>query len=383
MTIPTLWRRRTWRARALRWAEHRLADHDIHLTGKPDQFHVRTWSTVIRLPTDRGAYFFKAVWRPLRFEAGLTAAIATWAPNDVGIPLATDARRGWMILEDGGQRLREILAKDRDVRHWHRILPQYAELQIAMGSHVRQALKLGAPDRRATALVAQYADLLERPSLLRVGLKEGLTATQETSLRDLVPQVRAWLEALGVVPDTIQHDDLHDGQVREGRSVPHPRLGRLVRLASLPVDERRREKRRVYVEAEARIERDHAAARHLPRAVHGFREQGEAASGLPDRYPPWVGFSCDLVGDADPVLVTSREKKRARRRAALSRTVSGPDALAAARSLRPCRVNESRDLVGEIVRELRRLVGGDRAGGLRGGDLGLRVGGQRGDKAVA
>lgn len=219
MTIPTLWRRRTWRARALRWAEHRLADHDIHLTGKPDQFHVRTWSTVIRLPTDRGAYFFKAVWRPLRFEAGLTAAIATWAPNDVGIPLATDARRGWMILEDGGQRLREILAKDRDVRHWHRILPQYAELQIAMGSHVRQALKLGAPDRRATALVAQYADLLERPSLLRVGLKEGLTATQETSLRDLVPQVRAWLEALGVVPDTIQHDDLHDGQVfvRDGQ----------------------------------------------------------------------------------------------------------------------------------------------------------------------
>jgi hypothetical protein len=214
-----LWRRRVWRARAIRWAERRLAERDIQVIGKPDQFHVRTWSTVIRLPTDRGPVFFKAVWRPLRFEAGLTAAIATWAPDDVGTALAVDTRRGWLLLEDGGERLREILARDRDIGHWQRILPQYAELQIASASHTRQALKIGTPDRRAKALTTRYTRLLEQPSLLRVGRKEGLTETQERTLRDLVRQLPKWYEDLGIVPDTIQHDDLHDGQVfvKEGR----------------------------------------------------------------------------------------------------------------------------------------------------------------------
>jgi len=151
------WRRRAWRAGALGWAERRLAERKIHLTGKPDQFHVRSWSTVIRLPTDRGVVFFKAVWRPLRFEAALTAAIAAWAPDDVGMPLAVDERRGWLLLEDGGQRLREILTNDRDIGHWHRILRQYADLQLAVAPHLREALKLGTPDRRAKALASQYA----------------------------------------------------------------------------------------------------------------------------------------------------------------------------------------------------------------------------------
>ena len=214
-----LWRRRAWRDRAMRWAERRLAERDIEVTGKPDQFHVRSWSTVIRLPTDRGAVFFKATWAPLRFEAGLTAAIAKWAPDDVGTPLAIDQRRGWLLLEDGGQRLREIIAKDRDIDHWHRILPRYAELQLAVAPHARQALRLGTPDRRARALTTQYARLLRRSLLLRVGLKEGVTKAEENMLTDLVPQVRTWSEDLRVVPDTIQHDDLHDGQVfvKDGR----------------------------------------------------------------------------------------------------------------------------------------------------------------------
>ena len=80
-----VWRNAAWRNRALRWAERQLAEQDIHIQGKPEQFHVRTWSTVIRLPTDKGAMFFKAVWPPLRFEAGLTAAIA-WITVALAVP---------------------------------------------------------------------------------------------------------------------------------------------------------------------------------------------------------------------------------------------------------------------------------------------------------
>ncbi len=186
------WRRRAWRARAIAWAGRRLRERGLAITGEAEQFHIRPWSTVIRLPTERGRVFFKATWPPQRFEAGLTAAITKWAPDDVGRTLAIDAKRGWLLLEDAGPRLRQTITKDRDIRHWHRVLPQYAELQIAMSSHIRQALKLGTPDRRAPALASQYARLLDEPFLLRVGLKEGLTKAQDM---------------------TIQHDDLHDGQI--------------------------------------------------------------------------------------------------------------------------------------------------------------------------
>ena len=214
-----LWRRRDWRTRALRWAEHRLGERRIQLTGKPDQFHIRPWSTVILLPTDRGRVFFKATLPPLRFEAGLTAAIAEWAPNEVANPLAVDVRRGWLLLDDAGQRLREIIATDRAVGHWQRILPHYAELQLAMAPHVRHALKLGTPDRRAVALVTRYRRLLDESSLVRTGLREGITKAQAKALSSLVSQIGAWTEQLSVVPETIQHDDLHDGQVfvKDGR----------------------------------------------------------------------------------------------------------------------------------------------------------------------
>ena len=111
-----LWRRRAWRARAIAWAVRRLRERGLAITGEAEQFHIRRWSTVIRLPTNRGAVFFKATWPPQRFEAGLTAAIAKWAPDDVGRTLAIDAKRGWLLLEDAGPRLRQTITKDRDIR---------------------------------------------------------------------------------------------------------------------------------------------------------------------------------------------------------------------------------------------------------------------------
>ena len=49
---------------------------------------------------------------------------------------------------------------------------------------------------------------------MRIGLKEGLGAAQHERLRGMVPRVREWAMAISAaIPDTIQHDDLHDGQV--------------------------------------------------------------------------------------------------------------------------------------------------------------------------
>ena len=145
------WRGRVWRAGAIRWADQRLAERDIDVTGKPEQFHVVPWSTVIRLPTDRGAVFFKAIWPPEKREAAITEALAKWRPKDVAVVLASDRTRGWLLLDDAGEKLRTIIKKDTDIRHWRTVLPQYAQLQLAVAKHANELLKLGAPDRRAAS----------------------------------------------------------------------------------------------------------------------------------------------------------------------------------------------------------------------------------------
>ena len=175
---------------------------------------MRPWSTVFRYEADGKIYHFKATWPLQRFEAGVSDALAKWAPNDVGVLIAVEKRRGWMLFEDAGDKLREVIAKDRDIRHWHRVLPQYAELQLKLTPHASRFVQLGAADRRAGKLAKQYEDLLKDSKSIRIAKKDGLKPGQYKKLQALVPQVREWCDAtLGSVPDSIQHDDLHDGQV--------------------------------------------------------------------------------------------------------------------------------------------------------------------------
>jgi len=218
--MRTRWRGRAWRDRAIAWAERRLAEQHIAITGRPDQFHVRPWSTVIRLQTDRGPIFFKATCPAQRYEAAVTQALARWRPDDVSVVLAAEPRRGWLLLADGGKRLRQVLARDRSLRHWRAILPRYAEMQVALAPRADELVRLGIPDRRVAPLAAAYQRLLRKDPLLRIGLPEGLTPVQYRELLELAPRVRQWSEEISaLVPNSIQHDDLHDGQVflKDGR----------------------------------------------------------------------------------------------------------------------------------------------------------------------
>lgn len=169
---------------------------------------------MIRIPTDRGPVFFKATWARQRHEAAVTELLAEWVPKDIGVVLAADRRRNFLLVDDAGERLRAILARDHDLKRWHAVLPIYAELQLATAPHASELIAAGAPDRRTATLSAQYERLLRQHALLRVGLVDGITTTQERKLRALIPSVGEWCARIAdTLPDTIQHDDLHDGQV--------------------------------------------------------------------------------------------------------------------------------------------------------------------------
>jgi hypothetical protein len=219
---PTLiWVQPAWLDEATAWIRDRLGELGLEPAGEPEQPHVRWWSTVLRVPTEEGDLWFKANATPHVFEAGLLAILGRVRPGHVPEVVALDLERGWLLMRDGGERLRELVRTSRDLDRWEALLPEYAELQIAMAPHVQELLAAGVPDERLAVLPAHVADLLDDREACMVGRKDGLTEHEHERLRALVPDFGERCAALAGygIPETIQHDDLHDGNVfvRDGR----------------------------------------------------------------------------------------------------------------------------------------------------------------------
>jgi hypothetical protein len=200
------WTDADWLAEAIAWIHAR-----VEVTGEIEQPHVRPWSTVMRVPTGEGDLWFKAVTALHRFEPALTAFLAELRPDRVPEVVALEKDRAWMLMRDGGTRLRELPAA---VEHWERVLPLYAELQIAAAPHIAELLDLGVPDFRLSRLASLVREMLSvRP--------EGFRDDEYRAMLDRLPEVEVMAKGLGAhgIHETIQHDDLHDGQVfvRNGR----------------------------------------------------------------------------------------------------------------------------------------------------------------------
>jgi len=184
-------------------------------TGPFDRTHVRPWSTVWRVPTAAGTLWFKANSAIHTFEARLAGRLAAVMSDRVAELVATDEARGWMLMRDAGARLRDADPSLGQLRHWGQILPRYAELQLALASSADELVALGVPDHRLARLPELLDETLADEELLLVDQEGGVTTAELDRLRGLRPELESLctdLEAVGV-GETIQHDDLHDGQV--------------------------------------------------------------------------------------------------------------------------------------------------------------------------
>ena len=209
-----LWTDEGWLVAAREWIHRRVEELDAAVTGPIDQPHVRPWATAMRVPTDAGPVWFKANAPVLAHEAAVVSVIASRRPDSVPELLAADLERGWMLMGDGGLRLREIVERERSLHRWLELLPRYAQLQIDLAGQADELVGAGAPDRRLAVLASQYERLIED------GV-EGLPEGDRRRLGALTARVREMCDQLAAyaLPETIQHDDLHDGQVfvRDGR----------------------------------------------------------------------------------------------------------------------------------------------------------------------
>ena len=206
------WMEPGWIESVRAWLDETACRLGFRIDGPIEQPHVRLWSTVLRVPTTHGTLFFKACAPVLAHEVAVTQAMTTWRGDCLPTILASEPERGWMLMADGGKTVREFTKADGDIRHWLRMVPEYARLQIDVAPHIETLVSLGLPDRRLAVLPERVADLLTQRDMLRLGQDDGITQPELERLEAMNTEIVAMCERLAAygIPESIHHGDFHD-----------------------------------------------------------------------------------------------------------------------------------------------------------------------------
>jgi hypothetical protein len=209
-----LWTSRAFIEEARAWVAAQLAPRGSRLTGVWEQPHVRVWSSTIRFETTEGRVWFKVNASGTAYEAALVALLDELRPALAPEVLAYDDARAWSLTRDGAPVLRSIAGPEALWGYWERLLPRYAEAQLALADHRLRLLTTGIPDRGPARLPLEYRRLLDELGA-RPTEDAGLTREEASALESLLPLYddRCAELAASPVPDSLQHDDLHSNNV--------------------------------------------------------------------------------------------------------------------------------------------------------------------------
>ncbi len=216
-----LWQDPAWLKEVHDWIHAQAGKQNIEITGEIEQPHVYPWSTVLRIPTNAGALFFKATAAETVYESALTQKLAGWYPKSLPELIATDTSHGWMLMRDGGKALRASIRPTKDITPWKPVIQLFSEVQVGCVEHVSELLALGIPDWRLVHLPKLYAELLTDGNSILVDQPKGLTTEEFNRVQELAPRFAQICDALAAfgIPETINHGDFHDGNVlvKDGR----------------------------------------------------------------------------------------------------------------------------------------------------------------------
>lgn len=209
-------------AEAHAWMREMAARGGWRVTGEIAQPHVQPWSTVFRAATDRGDVFLKLCGPSQAHEPALTALLAPVARTLLPEVIVIHPTEPWMLLADGGIKLRDAVTGQALMDTWAALLPRYAELQRALLGHEDDLLATGTPDRRIAKLADQLGAVIDDERVL-APLSDDTLAPTHAGLRALLPQIASLADELASfgIGTTIDHDDLHDANVlvRDGNAV--------------------------------------------------------------------------------------------------------------------------------------------------------------------
>ena len=217
------WLDPTWRSGALAWVEATLSGVGRRVSGPVEQPHVRPWSTAMRIPTEEGAIWFKATGPGTAHEGPLLELFRRLGVARVVLPLAVHPERSWLLFDDAEPTLRATRPDglgDHDLVAWERILAEYAVLQRFVERDTSTMLAVDTPDGRPERLPGELDRLLDDDRVW--GLVTADERAAADAARDRLRRARGLLrdsiDALATtgIAATIQHDDLHGGNIVVG-----------------------------------------------------------------------------------------------------------------------------------------------------------------------
>jgi hypothetical protein len=210
-----LWTSAAFRAEAEAWVAESLRPLGVRLTGRSEQPHARAWSSAVRFDVSgEQRVWFKVDGPGSPHEPALLRLLAERVPGLVPEVLAVDDARGWSLCRDAGPTLREVWAAADSWEVWEQVLVRYADGQVALAGERDAVLATGMVEVSAATLPADLRTLVEE--LAGVPVEDGgLAPDDRARLLAVMPAFDDWCAELAAspVPDSVQHDDLHSGNV--------------------------------------------------------------------------------------------------------------------------------------------------------------------------
>ena len=206
------WARRGWFSVASAWCRARLAERGIAVTGEAAQ--VKHWfiAAILRVPTERGAAWFKAVPTIFAHECSLLALIGPSMPEHLPRVIATDPARGWTLMDA----IPALTLRERPEQA-EEAAALLARLHITWAGRERELFGAGCADRRLGTLQPGLAAILAREDVT-----SRFSAAECARLDAFCASIPARVEALSAcgMPDTLIHGDFHRGNVATGSAAP-------------------------------------------------------------------------------------------------------------------------------------------------------------------
>lgn len=206
------WYRPGWYEETREWIDGVLRDAALVRAGDVDQ--LRSWerSSIMRVGTEAGMYYFKAVPPQWGHEPALTAFLAEQVPDCMPEILKAERSTGRMLIREFTG---DALPTSRDLDLWKRSYAELGRVQRILVSQVGAIAELGVPCRPIDAILTLLPELIADGRLMCLGMDGGLSEHEFTILRRSQPVLEEACRRLieGPIPLSLDHGDFWPGNI--------------------------------------------------------------------------------------------------------------------------------------------------------------------------
>lgn len=210
------WEQADWFEQAATWIQDQVVRLGYTAQGNVQQVKTFVFGIILRIQTNKGTLYFKALLPTVQNEVALILELAKRWPDHVPQIIAYDLEQHWMLMHDfEGETFTDFSSPQYETA-----LRTYARIQQSYISDTKTWLRLGCPDRRLEKLQPLLTEVVATALTGEARVAAGLTETQLKNLSELLPSLLEKYQQLErfAIPATIVQQDFQWSNVAIKRS---------------------------------------------------------------------------------------------------------------------------------------------------------------------